>query len=263
MMTQLPAPVRDLPRHRSAFTLIELLVVISILSMLISLLLPALAAAKARAQAIKCSAGLKQIITASITFEQDYRYPIQGTYRHDRSPRTNPYWEQGSWHNTVAEQLRGRRHHGTDRWGDIYPNLIVPTTVLWCPTAPPGMVDGASIGAVSDVAKAGNFNPERTDIAGWKPLDPSKSKRAPSRILYAGDTNGYGIRQSAYTGPFSEPMFRHGDPRVPEMFREAMGGAYRGQGSANLVFMDGHAEDVNTVQLYRSKVAALEIVLKP
>lgn len=248
---------------RSGFTLIELLVVISIISMLIALLLPALGQAKARAQAMQCAANMKQILTASMVFEQDNRFPIQGRYRHDRTPRTNPYWEQGSWHNEVAETLRGSRYSGTDRWGDIYPNLIVTTTVLWCPKAGPGKVDGASIGAVGDVAKAGNFNPERTDIAAWKPLDPVNSKEAPSRILYAGDTNGWGIRQSTYTGPFSEPMFRHGDNFVPELLRESFGGTYRGEGSANLAFLDGHVEDIKGVNLYRQRVATKDIILKP
>ena len=59
------------PRCRLGFTLIELLVVIAIIAILAALLLPALAAAKQRAQAIDCMNNTKQLTLAWTIYATD------------------------------------------------------------------------------------------------------------------------------------------------------------------------------------------------
>lgn len=66
-------------RSRYAFTLVELLVVIGIISVLISILLPALSKARAAASNIKCMANLRQVGQAMMLYAGEYNGAILGS----------------------------------------------------------------------------------------------------------------------------------------------------------------------------------------
>ncbi len=92
-------PERGL-RRRGAFTLIELLVVIAIITILASMLLPAMAKAKTKAQGIQCLSNLRQLSLSWIMYadENDDKIPPNNLNATDYS-RT---WVRGWLDNEIA-----------------------------------------------------------------------------------------------------------------------------------------------------------------
>lgn len=79
------SPLSYLER-KAHFTLIELLVVIAIIAILAGMLLPALNAARAKAQAISCTGNMKNLMQTTVMYLHDYNDIFMGQHQ------TGGYW---------------------------------------------------------------------------------------------------------------------------------------------------------------------------
>ena len=110
-------------KHFYRFTLIELLVVISIISLLISILLPALSNARKAARGIQCATNLRQMGYGQMAYANDYGWFV--------SPFLDGYaFNSGIWFMTMRSYV-GYDNKVPTGWGDF--TNACNTGVYACP----------------------------------------------------------------------------------------------------------------------------------
>ena len=204
-----------------AFTLIELLVVIAIIAILASLLLPALSQAKGKAQAIACNNNERQLIVATILYEDDQKALPLG-YPPTFGP-TIPY--STVWY-VQLEPYVGRKSA-----------TLQTNKVFLCPSSPHGGYGG-------DLTYAQN-----SFINGIFPgIMALRNIPHPTWTTMYGETDGYDACLYADTDPYGGNVcYRHSGGNENSVFSaNPVEGGVAGQkpkiGRANLVFLDSHVE---------------------
>jgi prepilin-type N-terminal cleavage/methylation domain-containing protein len=117
-------------KPRRAFTLIELLVVISIISLLVSILLPALAKAREATQRVSCANNIRQILVGLHSYAADYKsnLPDEGI----------PTGDRGNYRDTNS--VGGMNNYDASLWdsaagmGCLWVGRYVSFFTAYCPT---------------------------------------------------------------------------------------------------------------------------------
>jgi len=228
---------------RRGFTLIELLVVIAILSLLVSILLPSLAAAKALARQAVCMSNIRQLLLA----DKGYSLENDGYF----VPAAEDIFSSNRkrWH--------GRREAANEpfdaRRGPLR-KYLTDGQVKECPSFNdyldrPGL-PGAFEAGCGGYGYNASYVGGRADLYGMGPAAATKTAKdcdikRPGRTIMFTDAaymQGGGNRRQYIAYSFCEPVFWQLAPGPPSTQRPNPTIHFRHDGASNVAWADGHVD---------------------
>ena len=233
---------------RKAFTLIELLVVIAIIAILAALLLPALARAKAKAQATKCLSNVRQIGLALVLYTGD---------NNDKFPRTHTW----NWPSELKDpyQAPGITSNWAQAIAPYLGNAVATNArVFICPTTERfGRLNGANGWFGTDQRFQGYM---MNGYLGWVRTVQLNEVQQTSVTVMVGDGPVNTNSNNYELGPDGQPatggMYDWADDffawrYITNIQPERQSPHSQG---LNINYVDGHAERVRQLAIIRTKL---------